>query len=803
MGSSGDWYTLETYDIRPHLRPGRNVIAAQVHNEAPGAAGLLLEGWANFSDGTGVRVSSDESWKASVLKPTGWEGLDFDDSGWSTAVSRGQHPCEPWGEQSNLRLPFLRPKQPIELLRWTAPTRLAPGQHFEVVASYRPMSRLPHDYPLVIRAETPTGTVDLGHFWPKPATSQWAVGQPQTIKASVRIAPRTWYLIGEDGIELRVELRGTRLAPGSSRPTRKASLVPPSQMPKPAWALKDDRLHCEGVEYRPIDEEGVYFFRVEPGQPPMPKPRTSLQTIAKEQGLDSALRCRLVDTIDCTQEDHEFHDDYGLGGRSRVLTIDGKRYRVTSARPKLSYFFYTASVRRPGEPHLLVAEIPNDTERYTTIRVYPQGANPGCGIYTGREYPCDHRAALHMFMFHPPRERFSLSVSRLPVELQRQPNSGAAVSRIWVFEILDPLAARAVQVQPPTRGPQRRFGMYMTAPGYFYSLYGFANNTETSCRASIRSFIDYMKFCGMNLLQYNAIDGGDIAQHAFYDSDVYPHARFDVFRDLLPVAEREGIEVMPIVTSLACPSWRRKVDRQHRPYPGWSDLSYQWDKDGKRRTSFFGMWLPDPLRPEVQELLLRCLREICERCKAHRCVPAIGFRVNGKIGLCYAGSSRDRCGQDTGYSPWNIAEFRKDTGVDVPDMKPTPYQWLREHAWEQWLDWRCRRMRDFWLRARKLVQSYRPEWKLLVSCDLPSETPGYNIEWPRGGASPRPDAPSWIRPAPLRRRPRSHHPTRHDDRIGSLLDAPPNAWRECLGAQGLQLCARGYGTVSHPRGRGL
>ena len=732
VGSDGDWYSLETYDIVRHLRPGDNVIAAHVHNEGPGAAGLLLEGWVHLPDGTALRLVSDPSWKASPTSQDGWEQVGFDDRGWTAAKSIGRHPCPPWGDQSDLALPFLGPKQPVKLVQWAAPGRLVPGEAIDVAATFVPTVALTHDYPLVVRALTPAGPVDLGHVWPQPATREWLVGKTQTVKASLPIAPRLWYLVGQDEIRVSVELRGTALLPGGAPAERTARFAPPADAPRPDWRLRAGRAYCKGAEHLPIDDEGVYFFEVQPGQPPMPQARTSLPEIVAEYGFDSALRCRLVDTIDCTKTDHDFSDDYGLGGRSRVLDINGKRYRVTSARRRLSYFFYTLSVRDTGEPHVLVAETPNDVERYTTIRVYPQETNPGCGIYTGREYPCDGQSVLHTFLFYPQRQQFRLSVSRLPVEVDRRPESGAAVSRIWVFQVLDPIAASACRVVPPARGPQRRLGMYLTAPSYIYSLYGFPSNTESGRRASVHSFVDYMKFCGMNLLEFNAIDGGDIAGRAYYDSEVYKPARHDVFRDLLPVTEREDIQVVPIVTSLACPSWRRTVDKEHQPYPGWSELSYQWDKDGRTRTSFFAMWLPDPLRPEVQELLFRCLREICERAKAYRCVPAIGFRVNGKIGLCYAGSRRDRNGQDTGYSPWNIAEFEKDTSIDVPDVKPTPYAWLRENAWEQWIDWRCRRMRDFWLRARKLVQGYRPDWKLMVSCDLPSETPGYNIEWPRG-----------------------------------------------------------------------
>lgn len=125
-----------------------------------------------------------------------------------------------------------------------------------------------------------------------------------------------------------------------------------------------------------------------------------------------------------------------------------------------------------------------------------------------------------------------------------------------------------------------------------------------------------------------------------------------------------------------------------------------------------------------------------DRVGKHKNVPAVGFRVNGKIGICYVGFEADKCGQDTGYSEWDISEFERDTGTKVPRQQPTSYSWLRENVWEEWLDWRCKRTREFWLKVRDLVRSYREDLKLMVACDLPSETPGYNIEWVNG-VSPR------------------------------------------------------------------
>jgi hypothetical protein len=437
------------------------------------------------------------------------------------------------------------------------------------------------------------------------------------------------------------------------------------------------------------------------------------------------VRVRLVDHIDATRTDHDLSDDGALGGQSRVLHIGDRDYRVTSARQRLSYFIYSATCEHPRNPHLMMFQSVNDRERYTTLRIQPPWDNVGGGVFTGREYPCDGKPIEHRFIFYPREKKIRFTISRMPVEKPITPESGAAVSHVWLFEVADPIAAEPVTVKAPA-GAERRLGMYLTHPAYLRSLYGYRGDNAEERRASLRSFIDYMKFCGMNLLEFNAVDGGDTTGTAYYKSNLWPQSAGNLLEELLPLCEENDIQLIPIITSLSVPEGKF----------GFTHDSFQTDRNGNL-TVFFASRppLPDPLRPEVQDLLLRNLREILDVCAKSKAVPAVGFRVNGKIGLCYGGETLGTSDQYTGYSAWDVAEFSRDTGIVVPEMKPTPYQWIKDNCWEKWLDWRCKRTHDFWLRCRDEVRKYRPDLVLYASCDMPSETPAWNIYWP-GGETP-------------------------------------------------------------------
>ena len=117
----------------------------------------------------------------------------------------------------------------------------------------------------------------------------------------------------------------------------------------------------------------------------------------------------------------------------------------------------------------------------------PPWRNIGCGPYTGRDLPCDGKAYQAGFLFYPEEERIRFTVSRLPCELPITPESGGAVSRVWLFEVANDLASRRAEV-PPSPGPQRRIGLSLTHSGYLYELYGRPYSDVTQRLAAVRAF---------------------------------------------------------------------------------------------------------------------------------------------------------------------------------------------------------------------------------------------------------------------------------------------------------------------------
>jgi hypothetical protein len=132
------WQYYDTYDLRPFLQPGDNVLSAVVHQYGVpshsytlGRGGFFLQGEVRERSGRTERLDSDESWRVlpappwdresprccvAVMwqeiydarqEPAGWQRAGFDDSAWQRPVILGAPPVLPWENLVARDIPFL------------------------------------------------------------------------------------------------------------------------------------------------------------------------------------------------------------------------------------------------------------------------------------------------------------------------------------------------------------------------------------------------------------------------------------------------------------------------------------------------------------------------------------------------------------------------------------------------------------------------------------------------------------------------------------------------------------------------
>ncbi|MCP4376413.1 MAG: hypothetical protein GY794_09595, partial [bacterium] len=86
-GSGNNWKKVYSFDVKAHLRAGKNVLAVEGINGGGAAnpAALFVGLRASSSGAKAIEIYSDTQWKSSATEVRGWRDAGFDDSRWQGA----------------------------------------------------------------------------------------------------------------------------------------------------------------------------------------------------------------------------------------------------------------------------------------------------------------------------------------------------------------------------------------------------------------------------------------------------------------------------------------------------------------------------------------------------------------------------------------------------------------------------------------------------------------------------------------------------------------------------------------------
>lgn len=651
------------------------------------------------------------------------------------------------------------PLEELAVTRVTAPKRVKIGTSFAVQAAVKALQPLTREYPLLVLVDG----VEIARLEAAPPTTLWNSNKPLdlrpmavTIPSYLRVRP------GQHALTMRFE--GAVQAPATTVGMARIDVEPEVtthtghryEVNAQGRPMRDGKPFLSGKPGEGFLYDGVFYTDDDAG-------RAKACELIRTGMIHDALPCRQLDAVDCAAADHAFHE----WGKSSVQELPSppvplpageggkapRRFRLTgppdsvqtqvdvygTQRPCLPGFAYTLANTPLPRLHVLVAELPNDRERYTEIAIdaaagsqlAPHLASSGPGdtrlinlatVYTGREYACDRTLIHYTVPFYPKSDACEVTVTSSGGEREREhtATSGAAVARLSVYELLDDEAALYNPVMLPEGSPQRSVSLFFPEHSFLYTQWGFSGLGEQQRRASVLSLFDYMKFMGFNRLEFHPVSFG---MNCYYNGGALPNAAaYDVFDDVLPLAEERGVQVVPALDGMAF----------YDKFADFTNDSFQLDRDGKTYREYFGK-VPDPLRPEVQAHLTAFMSEFLEKTRGSKAVPMVAFKVDGKMGTCYSGDSQKHPAEDAGYSEWDLAQFERALGLQVGGTAgdtPSRYQWLsaEPERWTKWMDWRCAATRDFWLKLRDLVAS-RGKERLLVKTILPDNFPGEFNFW--------------------------------------------------------------------------
>ena len=443
--------------------------------------------------------------------------------------------------------------------------------------------------------------------------------------------------------------------------------------------------------------------------------------------LDTAI-CRRIDAVDCTKTDHNYWENTPAtveelkpGRKFRCVgpqeSVTQKRLHRKREHPALAAFSYRLKVVPRPTPHLIVLESIDDAERYLEVAIdHPRDSTPaphlassGCGqrvaihlsvTYGGREYRTDGVPYRQTFMIFPKTDEIEVMISG--TKRGRFPEaSPAAVSRMWAYEMIGPLADLANPIMLPEGQPQRSVSIFFPAVHNIFQKYGFANTGPEARGSTLRLFIDYLRFMGLNRFELRAFQ---LSSQASFKTDRFEHPEtFDIFAEALPLMQEAGIDVVPRVMYLHC---------YHKLLEG-DEENFQHSVDGTIQSFGREGPIPDPLRPQTQKVVLDSIKAFLEACEGYDNVPAVGFDTS--IGGLYW--NRKAPTSHTGYSRWDVEQFARNTGIALPEGLEAPkkrFEWLKANMWDQWVSWRCRRWHSLCTRIRDLAKARGKQLELSV-----------------------------------------------------------------------------------------
>lgn len=388
-------------------------------------------------------------------------------------------------------------------------------------------------------------------------------------------------------------------------------------------------------------------------------------------------------------------------------------------------------VRNAGKPHLLRLAYPDDRERLFDVIINspnaPHNYDTQGGVLTGREL--ENTGGIETYdMVYWPRE-----CDQALLLTTWCPGMPAALSRFDVYELGDRLPS--LRLSEPRRKEGRHLGLYWEDP-MLSECFGGRNHEREPARFTAETadrMVDTMKWCGLDTLIYPV---------AFYQGPGFRTLAEDLFA--MAGAERHPENYIAIILrrfaeagdfgfipEINCCLSRRLLepvsDYAARPEAGYVAVS----KTGEMNTGVFPRL--NVLHPLYQDRFCDIVRDMCRQFGDSKAFKGVQLHLVKESSFWFSGL-------DWGYDGYTVSRFSRETGMRVPDVADgnvyaRRYDWLMAHAHEQWVDWRCRQVTEFYGRLADVLRATRRDLKLVIGLRYLAEGSSYLPDWERAGRS--------------------------------------------------------------------
>ena len=483
---------------------------------------------------------------------------------------------------------------------------------------------------------------------------------------------------------------------------------------------------------------------------------TNRATIAADKIGDE----RLVASFDGTKDYPP--ETYFALPEARVTESPIGSYREADAKPQ-SRFGYRFAVRNVGRPHLAVIRYPDDKRRFMSVT---DGTcyDLSTGVFTAPGLPVSGGMLEIRQVFWPRWQDCSIVFTTLA------DGEPAAVANVAIHELAD-LPPWPVPGDPGD-GSRRELGIQYEDPCGSAASEGAVTFEEWLAR-----MIAYARHSGQKSLAYSIIwyHGPVFPSQRepthYLDIAVSPKDRTqyvpwtthpaDWVARLLKRFGEEKLEFRGTVTLMRLGSlmermnadlksiqagadtinnmlsndevqagtndWTREYNVRNFPklveyreatgtgIGGKTDDQFPWAYDEKK--AGLDKWGPifNPLHPVVQEAILGIVQEIADRYGRFPAFKGLSFHMMFPSAILWFGSLK------AGYDDYTVGLFAKETRIAVPVDGKAPDRFSQRHAFltakhrEEWIAWRCRKVRDLVCAIRDILVRTRRDLRVTLN----------------------------------------------------------------------------------------
>ena len=437
-----------------------------------------------------------------------------------------------------------------------------------------------------------------------------------------------------------------------------------------------------------------------------------LKTAAKRPGVPEKMQ--LVEELKLDKLPPA--DRFRAVGKTAIKQLGGVSY-LEAAPEQGSRFALRFKLDQSAPLYCFEIDYPDDAVR-TADLIIQRSTNPQgdytmqVGYMVGGEYPNTGKILTHRCLYWTFGDDVSL------IAMTARPNAPAAISAVRIYRV-DGAALPPAVAKTPKRadGWRRSVALYYEDPaiGHDFSTNGHGiGEIETLIDRTVAE----MKFTGENLFAYpGAWYGGLIG--GWYNPR--KHAP-DFLSAWYTKFDKEGLELVPTLNVNTFPVPDGLVTRVTMRDGSLHNSPISIHSTGLPN---WGGWHGTPpnfnfYHPEVRANIMGFVDELVEQGKSHPSFKGLCFYLTQHTSLWFGDP-------ESGYNDYAVDAFAKSKGITIPVDRKDPLRgkayakWLKENAWDAWVQWRCDVTTAFYSQIARKLAAARPDLKLWLNSFVPTD----------------------------------------------------------------------------------